>query len=232
MGDFDVFDEWGNFKGKFTPVGGGGEGCLIGIALLAVVFFFWVAYIILKYLFKGLSYLVKNGIKSIKEKNYGAGIAYLLIPSILAVVILFLWIGSISNHGVPVSVSGSQPQYKSVEPSAITNPVTEAPTASQQQQPQQQGFVCGSNLVSQLQVGMIVRVEDETDLCNRIRSGPGTDRSILSCAEPNTKMEIIGGPECSQYPFWKVKILSGPSAGQIGWTAGGDSTRQWLIPVQ
>lgn len=231
MGDFNVYDEWGNFKGKFIP-SGGGDGFFIAIAFLMGAFCIWLAYIILKFLFKGLTYLIGNGIKSIKEKDYGSGIAYLAIPCMLLGVLLLFWIDNSLNTGEITMASGSQPQYESVEPSATTSPVTEPPATSQQQQSQQQGFVCGSNLVSQLQVGMIVRVEDETDLCNRIRNGPGTNYSILSCAEPNTQMEIIGGPECSQYPFWKVKILSGPTAGQVGWTAGGDSTRQWLIPIQ
>lgn len=34
-GEFNVFDEWGNYMGKFTPAGEG-DGCLSAIALLSL----------------------------------------------------------------------------------------------------------------------------------------------------------------------------------------------------
>lgn len=36
IGDFDVFDEWGNYMGKFTP-SGGFDGCLATIAVMIAI---------------------------------------------------------------------------------------------------------------------------------------------------------------------------------------------------
>lgn len=71
MGDFDVFDEWGNFMGKFTPAGG---GCWFTIAILFLsVIGFWI-YLLIK--------LTVNGFKSAKKGDWKRAIVYLALPII------------------------------------------------------------------------------------------------------------------------------------------------------
>ncbi|HTK03153.1 MAG TPA: hypothetical protein VL401_00040 [Alphaproteobacteria bacterium] len=55
--DFNIFDEWGNFQGKFVPEGGGMNGCLGIIALIIAGVLIFGIYIVIRSLFEGFKSL-------------------------------------------------------------------------------------------------------------------------------------------------------------------------------
>ena len=88
--DFNVFDEWGNHIGKFTPSGGGFDGCIMMIGLVLVGIIGYAFYFLIKLLVK----MVAEGFKSLGKREWGLAIIY-LIPIWIPIVI-----------GVAISISG------------------------------------------------------------------------------------------------------------------------------
>jgi serine/threonine protein kinase len=88
---------------------------------------------------------------------------------------------------------------------------------------------CPGALASRLHVGDRAYVSHDPPLANRVRAKPNTSSKILGFLQPGEKMEIIGGPTCSdQWVWWQVRSLTGSL---IGWTAEGDNTTYWLVPL-
>lgn len=99
-GEINVFDEWGNYMGKFQPAGG---GCLEFVGMLAAYAF--LAAIIF------LFFLVKGGVQAIARKNWSKAILYLLAPTILLVMLLTKLL---TNTEVITSVTAWQVDIKEV----------------------------------------------------------------------------------------------------------------------
>ena len=88
---FNVFDEWGNKVGEYTPTGGSGaDGLIMFVALI----FFWTigfaAYTFVRLTVKGLEALAKQ--------EYLKAFKFLLVPSFVILIVLaqigFVVIGS------------------------------------------------------------------------------------------------------------------------------------------
>jgi len=87
----------------------------------------------------------------------------------------------------------------------------------------------GSNF-SRLYVGDIAYVSFDPPLPNRVRRDPNTASEILGVLQPGERMEIIGGPVCSnQWIWWQIHSQS---TGLTGWTAEGDNKSYWLVPLR
>lgn len=88
---FNVFDEWGNKVGEYTPTGGGGAD---GFLMIIALFFLWtigfVAYTFVRLTVKGLEALAKH--------EYQKAFKYLLVPCFVILIILvqigFVVVGS------------------------------------------------------------------------------------------------------------------------------------------
>lgn len=83
-GDFDVFDEWGNFVGKFTPSGGGFEGLFMIMALIFLWVFGFVIYLVVKLIIQ----LIRKGSRAVSERKWGLAIACFGI--LIAPLLLFM----------------------------------------------------------------------------------------------------------------------------------------------
>lgn len=84
MGDFDVFDDWGNFVGKFTPAGGG--GCLFGIAILILLAAGFVIYQFIK--------MVVMGFVALSKGKWGEALMYWFFPGSM---VLFFALSTVGN---------------------------------------------------------------------------------------------------------------------------------------
>lgn len=88
---------------------------------------------------------------------------------------------------------------------------------------------CGGSNFSRLYVGDIAYVSFDPPLPNRVRREPNTASVILGMLQPGERMEIIGGPVCSnQWIWWQIRSQV---TGLTGWTAEGDTISYWLVPV-
>ena len=74
-GGFNVFDEWGNFMGKFIPAGGAG-GCWGVFALIVFGIIAFLIYLLIR--------LIIEGFKALGRKQWGWATLYLSVPAALA----------------------------------------------------------------------------------------------------------------------------------------------------
>jgi hypothetical protein len=93
---FNVFDEWGNFVGKFTPNGGGADGCLAVIVLIFVAF--------IGYAFYALIRIIIEGFKACGQHKWG--LAFLCFTPIwLPALVVFM---AIINNNAQVQMQQTQ----------------------------------------------------------------------------------------------------------------------------
>jgi hypothetical protein len=93
----DVFDEWGNYVGKFTPSDGGLDGCFMIIALIIVGIIGFAIYAVVKILIK----VVIKGFEALGQKKWGEAIACLSpiwLSVILALVLIAAGGASVVNQ--------------------------------------------------------------------------------------------------------------------------------------
>ena len=89
-------------------------------------------------------------------------------------------------------------------------------------------FNCQGALSPRLWIGGYAYVSYEPPLSNRVRTGPGTNYSIVGMIAPGKAVKIIGGPECANgWVWWEIEVVG---SRLVGWTAEGDSPDYWLIP--
>lgn len=84
-GKFNVFDEWGNKVGEYTPTGGSGVD---GLLMIVAMIFLWTIGFLIYTFFR----LIGQGIKEVKLGNWSKAVGYLIFPMILVVVMTFLYI--------------------------------------------------------------------------------------------------------------------------------------------
>jgi len=86
---------------------------------------------------------------------------------------------------------------------------------------------CPDAPTSRLNVGDIAYVTKDPPLPNRVRAEPNRESEIIGYINPAGSMEILEGPACSDgWVWWRVK-----NANVEGWTAEGDESTYWLIPL-
>jgi len=102
---------------------------------------------------------------------------------------------------------------------ATTRRATSTPAARAPYRP------IGSCPISRLQVGDWTRVSLDPPICNRLRTEPGTDGSVMTCVDPGVTMRVIDGPVCDDgWLWWRVVTSDGPR----GWMAEGDGYSFWV----
>ncbi len=88
---------------------------------------------------------------------------------------------------------------------------------------------CPNSYYSHLQVGMKGKLSEEPPLPNRVREAANTSAKIVGMIQPGEIVDIIDGPACyNNWVWWKVRKADGV----IGWTAEGDASDYWLLPVK
>lgn len=87
---------------------------------------------------------------------------------------------------------------------------------------------CSNALASRLIIGGIAFVMEESNLPNRVRSGPNTSATIIDRIQPGEKMLVLDGPKCGEGGnWWFVQSLR---TGITGWTMEG-TTKYYLAPI-
>jgi eukaryotic-like serine/threonine-protein kinase len=90
-------------------------------------------------------------------------------------------------------------------------------------------YPCSGTYPSRLHVGDRAFVSSDPPLSNRVRSQPNTTSEVLGYLEVSEKMEILEGPVCfGGWIWWRVRSLE---KNLTGWTAEGDATAYWLVPL-
>lgn len=89
-------------------------------------------------------------------------------------------------------------------------------------------LACPNTFLSQLRVGMKGKLSEEPPLPNRVREQANTTSKIIGLIQPGEIVDILDGPGCSNgWVWWKIR----KSDGLTGWTAEGDGSSYWLLPV-
>jgi hypothetical protein len=113
-----------------------------------------------------------------------------------------------------------------LSPTISPSPTEQAATATIEYEYWQ---ACSGTYLSRLRVGDRASVSTDPPLPNRVRSEPDTDSNILGYLQVGEKMEILDGPECKGgWVWWYVQSLD---TTMLGWTAEGDDTNYWLVPL-
>ena len=82
---------------------------------------------------------------------------------------------------------------------------------------------------SRLHVGDEALVGSDPPTANRVRQQASSDSTKVGTINPDEHVEIIGGPQCNQgLVWWEIRSLSGSLS---GWTAEGDASSYWLVPL-
>jgi len=91
---------------------------------------------------------------------------------------------------------------------ALPTPIVEIPAQTSD---------CEAVSRSQLQVGMQATIKRKVNL----RSSPGLFNNWIAVNQPDTQVEVIGGPACTRYKnggaylWWQIKLANGT----VGWSA-------------
>jgi hypothetical protein len=86
-----------------------------------------------------------------------------------------------------------------------------------------------ASYLSRLRIGDTTEVSSDPPLANRVRSEPLMDAEVLGFIQPGEDALVVDGPGCSNgWVWWKVESKETDAA---GWTAEGDSSTYWLVPV-
>lgn len=110
-GEFDVFDEWGSYVGKFTPAGGGWDGCLFAIAML----FLWTVGFLVYLLVK----LVVQGFRAAGRKEWDKAAAYWAVPGL---IVVWYVLGLASTAATQAAEQAREVARQSELAGAILNP--------------------------------------------------------------------------------------------------------------
>jgi len=87
-----------------------------------------------------------------------------------------------------------------------------------------------ASYLSRLHVGDTAAVSTDPPLANRIRKDAALDAEVLGFIQPVETALVLEGPACTNgWVWWRVRATAN---GVEGWTAEGDSSSYWLIPVQ
>lgn len=107
-GEFNVFDEWGNYVGKFTPAGSGfGDAIFMMIAMIILWTIGFLIYLFIK--------LIVNGFKAAKEEDWGRAIGYWVVPGLLIFFFAVSLIGGAANAAAEERQQQQQQQAKESE---------------------------------------------------------------------------------------------------------------------
>ncbi len=88
---------------------------------------------------------------------------------------------------------------------------------------------CANTYVSYLAAGMGGKVNEQYPANQRVRSAPNRNAAIVGTMPSGEQFQILEGPACANnWVWWRVRSNSGLT----GWTAEGDGTERWLIPLE
>jgi eukaryotic-like serine/threonine-protein kinase len=89
-------------------------------------------------------------------------------------------------------------------------------------------IACPGLYQSRIHVSDFAFVSKDPPIANRVREKPNTDAKILGFIEPGEKIEILEGPFCGDWIWWRMRSMQ---TGISGWTAEGDNKTYWLVPM-
>lgn len=81
-GKFNVFDEWGNKVGEYTPTGGSGAD---GLIMIIVMIYLWTIGFLIYTFFR----LIEQGVKEANLGNWNKAVNYLIWPGITICIIIY-----------------------------------------------------------------------------------------------------------------------------------------------
>jgi serine/threonine protein kinase len=88
-------------------------------------------------------------------------------------------------------------------------------------------IACPGLYQSRIHVGDFAFVSNDPPVANRVREKHNTDAKILGFIQPGEKIEILEGPYCGEWIWWRIRSMK---TGLTGWTSEGDNTSYWLVP--
>jgi hypothetical protein len=131
-----------------------------------------------------------------------------------------------TQTSIPLTVTPEPTETQTITETPVNTPTAETPpTTPPTDEPLPTPIVeipsepeaCAAYSRTQLQVGMQATIQRRLNF----RSYPGLFNNLILTNDPNTEVEIVGGPECTRYEkggaylWWEIKLPNGLT----GWSA-------------
>ena len=157
-------------------------------------------------------------VTKVGEQNLGQGTIVGVVSNALCYDGMFLWEVNCADNDcrgwIPEADSGN------VYLQPIDNTSSdEKPDSS---------FSCPDTPEIKIEVGKPARVTFTDGRPVRVRNIPSTYGLISEKIPEGTKFQVISGPQCSEYIWWKIKLDSGVE----GWVAEGNMDAYFIEPVE
>ncbi len=199
-----------------------GGGCTIA-ALIALIALCVVGAAIAGAALAGYFFISSS---SVSTPAPPVGEATVILPAITASATLIIPPSLEPTQGNPATLT---PVPTNTLPPVLPASPTVQPAMTSTPTPKPTWLPCPGSYYSRLYVGSIAYVSFDPPLPNRVRSQPNTAGTVLGMLQPGERMEIIGGPVCSnQWIWWQIRSQA---TGLTGWTTEGDAKSYWLVPA-
>jgi hypothetical protein len=139
-----------------------------------------------------------------------------------------IWIESIAQSAL-IQVDPATYKVVSTLSTGSVPPPTATPTTTVTVDPSIYEGSCPDITTTPFRIGMRARLSDENAIPNRVRGEPTNDSPILWYLQPGVIIDILAGPACSDTWVWWNVINE--DTGETGWTAEGNGTQYWLVPL-
>jgi RNA polymerase subunit RPABC4/transcription elongation factor Spt4 len=135
-----------------------------------------------------------------------------------------------ATEAVEITATVTETLIQATATQTPTRTPTRTPTPSPTTEPTRGPWLaCPGTYLSQIQVGDQSYIGFNPPVPNRVRSGPGTNFSIIGSLQNGEQVTVLDGPACADRWVWW--IVRSNATGLTGWTAEGDFENYWLIPL-
>jgi hypothetical protein len=149
-------------------------------------------------------------------------------PSSIFYAFGFIWVESIAQSML-IQVDPTTYKVVSSLSTGSIPPPTATPTITVTVDPSIYEGSCPDITTTPFQIGMRARLSDDNAIPNRVRAEPTNQSPILWYLEPGVIVDILAGPACvDTWVWWNVM---NEDTGETGWTAEGNGTQYWLVPL-
>ncbi len=195
-----------------------------GEKILALFFFIIIGLTGLALIGLG-SWLLLSPIQAAGQADAPKVLTPTLAPSDELPILIITATSEPSQTPVPTDIPAA-----TIAPEATNAPATTAaPVSTSTQSAPSTWQACPGAGLSQLHVGNKAMVSLDPPLANNVRAEPDKNAKYLFAIQPGEVVDITNGPGCSNnWVWWAIKTQDG----RTGWTAEGDGTDYWLVPVK
>jgi hypothetical protein len=139
-----------------------------------------------------------------------------------------LWVESIAQSTL-IQVDPVAYKVVSTLSTGSIPPATATPTTTVTVDPSIYEGSCPDITTTPFRIGMRAMLSADNTIPNRVRAEPTNEAPILWYLDPGVVVDILAGPACADTWVWWNVINE--DTGETGWTAEGNGTQYWLVPL-